>query len=131
MWPIALGMVLWITLAGLGWLGVYRSLMMNHPSLAMMATFTRLSLVPILFSILFLMVPQTNSMKVAAFYILSSAVLAMFFSVGAKSALAVHGRTLLLRPQTEKPPHIEGEWSFIDWGADAADGIEGMVNSVT
>lgn len=130
-WPIALGVVLWITLAGLGWLGVYRSLMMKNPSMAMMATFTRLSLVPILFSILFLMVPQTNSMKVAAFYILSSAVLAMFFSIDAKNALVVHGRTLLLRPQTEKPPHIEGEWSFIDWGADAADEMETVNHAVT
>jgi hypothetical protein len=39
----------------------------------------------------------------------------MFFSADAKAALATHGRTLLLRPYTEKAPHIENEWSFIDW----------------
>jgi hypothetical protein len=28
--------------------------------------------------------------------------------------LATHGRTLLFRPYTEKAPHIENEWSYID-----------------
>ena len=36
----------------------------------------------------------------------------------AKQALIKHGRTLLLRPENEKAPHIENEWTFIDWQAD-------------
>lgn len=120
--PLGLAGGLWITLFGLGWLGVYRSLMMNHPSLAILATFARLALVPTLLSLLFLQVPGTDFVKVAVFYVFASAFLAAFFSTNAKAALAVHGRSLLLRPYTEKPPHIEGEWSFIDW--EHADGEE-------
>jgi hypothetical protein len=117
--PLAMGVAQCIVLAGVGWLGVYRSLMMNHPSLAMLATYARLSLVPVILSLLFLSVPNTNVAKVAVFYMLSTGFLAVFFSMDAKTALAEHGRTLLLRPATEKPPHIESEWSFIDWeGAD-------------
>ena len=113
--PLGLAGGLWITLGGLGWLGVYRSLMMKHPSLAMLATFARLSFVPLIMSLLFLQVRQTDQVKVAEFYVIASAFIAMFFAADAKAALAKHGRTLLLRPYTEKAPHIENEWSFIDW----------------
>jgi hypothetical protein len=113
--PLAMGVAQGITLAGIGWLGVYRSLMMNHPSLAMLATFARLSLLPVALSLLFLAVPNTDFAKVAAFYIFATGFLAVFFSLDAKAALAIHGRALLLRPATEAPPHIESEWSFIDW----------------
>ena len=113
--PLGMAVAQCIVLAGVGWLGVYRSLMMNHPSLAMLATFARLSLVPIILSLLFLAVPRTDFLKVAAFYIVSTGFLALFFSMDAKTALKEHGRELLLRPATEKPPHIESEWSFIDW----------------
>lgn len=113
--PVGLALGLWITLLGLGSLGVYRSLMMRHPSLAMLATFSRLSLMPVVLSLLFLGVPRSDPMKVAVFYVVSSGFLALFFWSDAKAALAEHGRTLLLRPHTEKPPHIENVWSFIDW----------------
>jgi hypothetical protein len=113
--PVGLAAGLWITLLGLGWLGVYRSLMMKHPSLAMLATFARLSLVPMLLGLMFLNVPRTDPEKVAMFYAFSSLMLEFFFASDAKSALTEHGRTLLLRPYSEKPPHIENPWSFIDW----------------
>ena len=89
--------------------------MMKHPSLAMLATFARLSFVPMLFGLLFLNMPRTDPGKVAMFYAISSLMLAFFFASDAKSALTEHGRTLLLRPYSEKPPHIENSWSFIDW----------------
>jgi hypothetical protein len=113
--PIALGVGLWITLFGIGWLGVYRSLMMRHPSLAIPATYARLSLAPMLFSLIFLGVPGTDVVKVCAFYLISSGFAAVFFAMDAKSALAEHGRRLLFKPASEKPPHIESDWSFIDW----------------
>ena len=113
--PIAMGLGLWITLFGLGWLGVYRSLMMRHPSLAIPTSYARLSLGPVVFSLLFLGVPGTDFVKVASFYLISSGFLAIFFAMDAKSALREHGRTLLVRPANEKPPHIESDWSFIDW----------------
>jgi hypothetical protein len=113
--PVGLAAGLWITLLGLGWLGVYRSLMMKHPSLAMLATFARLSLVPMLLGLMFLNLPRTDAEKVAVFYAFSSLMLAFFFASDAKSALTEHGRALLLRPYSEKPPHIENPWSFIDW----------------
>ena len=113
--PLGMAVAQCIVLAGVGWLGVYRSLMMNHPSLAMLATFARLSLIPVVLSLLFLSVPKTDFVKVVGFYVFSSGFIAMFFAIDAKTALTEHGRTLLLRPATEKPPHIESEWSFIDW----------------
>lgn len=122
--PLALAGGLWITLFGLGWLGVYRSLMMRHPSLAMLATFARLSLVPMMLSVLFLQVPGTDFVRLGFFYVVVSGFLAVFFSMDAKAALVEHGRTLLLRPYTEPPPRIENKWSFIDWeeqeGSDAS-----------
>ncbi|MGZ8939178.1 MAG: ABC transporter permease [Limisphaerales bacterium] len=127
--PLGLAIGIWITLFGLGWLGVYRSLMMKHPSLAMLATFSRLSFVPVVLSLLFLLVPQSDPMKVAVFYVFTSGFLAVFFSVDAKAALAEHGRTLLLRPYSEKPPHIENVWSFIDWEESREAGIEGALLS--
>jgi hypothetical protein len=125
--PLGLAFALWITLFGLGWLGVYRSLMMKHPSLAMLATFSRLSFVPVVLSLLFLGVPGSDPMKVAVFYVFSSGFLALFFSVDAKSALAEHGRTLLLRPYSEKPPQIEHVWSFIDWDEGREGGTRGSL----
>lgn len=112
---LALALTLWIALFGLGWLGVYRSLMMNHPSLAMLATYARLSLVPVVLSLIFMEAPNGDLRKVAAFYLITAGFLAAFFSIDAKAALGIHGRTLLLRPYSEKPPEIESEWSFIDW----------------
>lgn len=112
---VSMALTLWITLFGLGWLGIYRSLMMNHPSLAMLATYARLSLLPVLLSFIFMAAPRTDLTKVAAFYLVSAGFLAIFFSMDARAALQIHGRTLLLRPYSEKPPHIENEWSFIDW----------------
>src|SRR5688572_6525942 len=120
--PLALAFGTWITLLGLGWLGVYRSLMMKHPSLAMLATFARLSFVPMLFGLLFLNLPRTDPEKVAVFYLFSTLMLAFFFGSDAKSALTEHGRELLLRPYSEKPPHIENSWSFIDWEESEATG---------
>jgi hypothetical protein len=113
--PLALAGGLWITLFGLGWLGVYRSLMMKHPSLAMLATFARLSLLPMLLSILFLQVPGTDFVRLAFFHVVASGFLAAFFAMDAKVALIEHGRTLLLRPYSEPAPHIENKWSFIEW----------------
>ena len=113
--PIGMAVAQCIVLIAVGWLGVYRSLMMNHPSLAMLATYARLCLAPVILSLMFLAVPKTDFIKVATFYVLATSFLAAFFSMDAKTALAAHGRTLLLRPATEKPPHIESEWSFIDW----------------
>jgi hypothetical protein len=112
---LAHALTLWMALFGLGWLGVYRSLMMNHPSLAMLATYARLSLVPVLLSLIFMEAPNGDLRKVAVFYVMAAGFLAAFFSMDARTALGIHGRTLLLRPYSEKPPEIESQWSFIDW----------------
>ena len=58
-------------------------------------------------------------MKVVLFWILSTGFTSVFFASDAKSALFRHGRELLLRPVAEKPPHIENEWSFINWDEEA------------
>ena len=113
--PVALAAGLWITLFGLGWLGVYRALMMKHPSLAMLATFAQLSLLPMLSGLLFVAVPGTDFVKLGFFYVVVCGLLTAFFSMDAKAALVEHGRTLLLRPYTEPPPRIENKWSFIEW----------------
>jgi len=113
--PLAMAATLWISLFGAAWLGVFRSLMTNHPSLSMLGTFARLSLVPLLLSALFLWAPRTDLLKVAVFWIASAGFLALFFALDAHASLLKHGRELLLRPAGQKPPHIENEWTFIDW----------------
>lgn len=120
MLPLAMACALWITLFGLGWLGVYRALMMKHPSLAMLATFAQLSLVPMTAGVLFVAVPGTDFVALGFFYVVVSGLLTAFFSMDAKAALVEHGRTLLLRPYTEPPPRFENEWSFIEWEEEAA-----------
>jgi hypothetical protein len=113
--PLAMAANLWITVLGLGSTGVYRSLMSNHPAFAMLGAFARLSFFPLLISVLFLFVPQTNPVQVAIFWVMATGFTALFFGVDASDALKKHGRELLLRPFGEAPPHIENEWSFIDW----------------
>lgn len=121
---LAMALTLWITLLSLGWLGVYRSLMMNHPSLAMLATYARVSLVPVISSLIFMVAPGSDLTKVAIFYLVAAGFLAAFFSMDAKAALEIHGRTLLLRPHSERPPHIESEWSFIDWEKEESSAVK-------
>lgn len=113
--PLAMGATLWISGAGMAWVGVYRALMTNHPALAVPAAFSRLSLVPLVLSLLFLSVPGTDPRSVACFWVVTCGLFALFFAMDAKTALERHGRDLLLRPFSEKPPHIESDWSFIDW----------------
>jgi hypothetical protein len=113
--PLGMAATLWAAFFGIASLGIYRSLMMNHPSLSMLATFVRLSSFPLVLTALFLWVPQTDFVKVVAFWIIASLFLAAFFGSDARRSLEQHGRTLLLRPHDEKPPHIENEWSFINW----------------
>jgi hypothetical protein len=113
--PLAMCATLWISALGLGWTGVYRSLLSDHPWVAMINTFLRLSFFPLAISILFLFVPNTNLVQVAVFWVIASGFTALFFGLDASAALQKHGRELLLRPFSEKPPHIENEWSFIDW----------------
>ncbi len=113
--PFAMGATLWSTVVGLGWLGVYRSLMTNHPLHAMTATFFRLSFFPLLVTGIFLLSPRADLAQIMVFWIISTAFIALFFAMDARSALLKHGRSLLMRPYSEKPPHIESELSFINW----------------
>jgi hypothetical protein len=116
--PIAMAAFLWLSVLGLGWLGVYRSLMTNHPISAMGSTFFRLSFFPLVVSLTFLFAPRTDIHKVMFFWTISTAFAAGFFALDARQALSIHGRQLLLRPYSEKPPHIENELSFINWDED-------------
>jgi ABC-type transport system involved in cytochrome c biogenesis permease component len=113
--PIAMAATVWISFYGVQWVGIYRSLMMNHPSISMIATFSRLCFFPLVTSALFLWAPRTNYLKVAVYWIVSSGFLALLFGNDARRVLIERGRTLLLRPYSEKPPHIESDWSFINW----------------
>jgi hypothetical protein len=113
--PLAMGAITWITIFGFGWLGVYRSLMTNHPIFAMLATFWRLSFFPMVLTIVFLFAPRTDLPKTMFFWSAANALFAIFFASEAKHALLTHGRTLLLRAYDEKPPEIESELSFINW----------------
>ncbi len=113
--PLAAAVTLWLSFLAARWVGVYRSLMVNLPALAMLTTFGRLAFVPLALSALFLWAPRTNFVKVMEFWVVSSAMLALFFGHDARTTLVKVGRDLLLRPFTEKPPHLESEWSFINW----------------
>jgi hypothetical protein len=113
--PIAMALIVWITFGAIRWLGVYRALMMNKPLFSAFATFTRVALFPLILSIFFLFAPRTNYLKVCVFWVGATGFLAAFFAADARRVLIERGRELLLRPASEKPPHIESEWSFINW----------------
>jgi hypothetical protein len=113
--PVAMALFMWISFAAIRWLGVYRALMMNTPLLSVFTTFARLALFPMILSILFVFAPRTDYFKVCVFWVGSTAFLAAFFGFDARRVLIERGRELLLRPASEKPPHIESEWSFINW----------------
>jgi hypothetical protein len=113
--PLAMAIILWVSFAGVRWLGVYRALMLKTPIFAVFATFIRLSLFPLILSVLFLFAPRTDYLKVCVFWVGATGFLALFFGSDARRVLMERGRELLLRPVTDKPPHIESEWSFINW----------------
>ena len=113
--PFAMGATLWSTVLALGWLGVYRSLMTNHPLHAMAATFLRLSFFPLLISSLFILSPRRQITEIVVFWIISTAFIGIFFAMESRRTLFKYGRELLMRPYNEKPPHIESELSFINW----------------
>jgi hypothetical protein len=113
--PAAMALIVWISFFGIRWLGVYRSLMMKFPLLAVTATFVRLSLGPLIFSVLFLFAPRTDFFKVCVFWVGATGFLAVFFGSEARRILLERGRELLLRPASDKAPHIESQWSFINW----------------
>jgi hypothetical protein len=113
--PPAMAATLWVSVAGLGSTGVYRSLLSNHPAFAMIATVLRLSFFPTVISFLGFFGSTTSVLQIALFWVISSGFAALFFGLDARAALEKHGRELLLRPFSEKPPHIDNEWSFIDW----------------
>jgi hypothetical protein len=113
--PFAMAITLWCSVLGLGWLGVYRSLMTNHPLHAMVATFFRLLFFPLLITAIFLFSPRTQINETVTFWIISTAFVSLFFGSEARRSLFKHGRTLLMRPYAEKVPHIESELSFINW----------------
>jgi hypothetical protein len=115
--PITMAVIVWIVFAAVRWLGVYRALMMNTPLLSVFATFARLALFPMILAFLFLFAPRTDYFKVCVFWIGSTAFLGAFFGSDARRVLIERGRELLLRPASEKPAHIESEWSFINWQA--------------
>jgi hypothetical protein len=113
--PLAMCATLWITLRGVTWVGVYRSFMMNSPLLSAFWTFWRISFFPITLSALFLWAPKTDYAKVCFFWIVSTAFLSAFFGSDARRVLLERGRELLLRPACDRPPHIENDWTFINW----------------
>lgn len=114
--PVAMGAVMWITMLGLGWTGVYRALLTDHPPRAMAASFNRLMLVPMIVSAIVIL-GASNVVEGSIFWVVAVGFTASFFGIDASSSLRKHGRELLLRPRKDPLPHIENEWSFIDWEA--------------
>jgi hypothetical protein len=119
LWPLTMGAILAITIMGLGKTGVYRSLMCDHPALAFAGTWLRLSAVPTIISLVLLFSPVVPFTSVAVVWLVTTAFTSMFFATDSSAALLKHGRELLLRPFSEKPPEFESEWSFINWDEEA------------
>ncbi len=113
--PLTMAAILWITFYGVRWLGVYRSLMLNTPLISILTTLWRIAFFPTILSAVFLMAPGTDYLKVCVFWLVSAGFLSLFFGNDARRVLMERGRELLIRPACDKPPHIESEWSFINW----------------
>lgn len=112
--PLAMGAVLWVTVLGLGWTGVYRALLTDHPPIAMSGAFNRLAMAPLIVSAIVIL-GSSNVLEGSIFWVVSAGFAALFFGMDASAALRKHGRELLLRPRKDPIPHIENEWSFINW----------------
>lgn len=128
--PLAMAATLWITCFSMGWVGVFRSLMTHLPLVGMLSAFARVTLFPMLITVILLLAGRVEVAKVLMFWVCATAFVGAFFAMDAKAALAKHGRELLLRPQAEKPPHIENEWSFINWEDEVGTGKLRMQETV-
>ena len=116
--PGAMAITLWISFISFAWVGLFRSLMSNHPVFAMAQTFVRLILPPLGVVVFVLLSSRPSMVMVLGAWVVATFFLGTFFASDAKKALQKYGRELLLRPHSDRPPEIESEWSFINWDED-------------
>lgn len=116
--PLAMTAALWITFLCSGWVTLFHSLMSDYPVRAILSGFFKVTIVPCALAAFFLLAPKPDVPKILVLWVFATLFAGAFFSLDARAALLKHGRELLLRPFKEKPPHIENEWSCMNWDED-------------
>jgi hypothetical protein len=116
--PLAMTAALWITFLCSGWVTLFHSLMSDYPVRAILSGFVKVTIVPGALAAFFLLAPKPDIPKILVLWVFATLFVGAFFSLDARAALLKHGRELLLRPFAEKPPHIENEWSCMNWEED-------------
>lgn len=112
----ACGALLWFEFVGIIWTGVWRILMGNHAALGIVSSALRAILIPAAVGAFALVVFHSSPpMDKAFMWVIANVATLLWLFIHARSALLKHGRTLLLRPYGEAPPHIESDWSAMNW----------------
>jgi hypothetical protein len=98
------------------WVGLFQGLVARSPAVAFLTTLFRMVLLPWFW---FLMATQlfwqSSRLELVVLWLLIVAVNQLIFMANAKASLLRHFRVLALKPFAEKKPHIESEWSAMNW----------------
>lgn len=98
------------------WIGLWRGLISLQSAIATLGTVGRVLIVPWFFSGMVAgLFPKSSPAELMLVWSLFSVFSNLIFVRGARRNLEEHFRVMALRPYGEKPPHIESEWSAMNW----------------
>ena len=98
------------------WVGLWRGLVSLHSAVATGGSVWRTLLLPWLMGgMVAVLFPRSSPLELTIVWAVLNAVNGGVFLRGAKRYLHEHFRVMALRPYGEKAPHIESEWSPINW----------------
>lgn len=96
--------------------GLWRGLVSMHSAIATLGTVWRILFLPwVLAGMVGILFAQSDAAELTIAWSILTVVNNLVFVRGAKQNLEEHFRVMALRPYGEKPPHLESEWSAIDW----------------
>jgi hypothetical protein len=98
------------------WVGLWQGLVSRHPALATLATVGRIIALPwILFGAAAVVFVQSTPTELAFLWLIIGRIAAAICLSHAKNGLLQHFRLVALRPFGGKSPHIESQWSAMNW----------------
>jgi hypothetical protein len=115
-WLCALALMFLIDAYCLIWVALWRGLLDRNSALATLSTAGRLLILPwMVFAGAVIIFSQSSHAELAILRLAVCGVQDIIFLSHAKNGLLEHFRVLALRPFGAKAPHIESQWSAMNW----------------